>query len=310
MKKSIQISILLLWSFTLVLNAQSVCDIGNFQNNTNLFDNGADPVAPINFLYKYSATQQIYTSAELLSVANSEITKIKFKCKPDDWYSYEYDCAVKIYFVETAQSQYVKNTEDKYEWISVSNNDLVYSGNLTLDFQTPTTYEQDMVLEFDLTTAFSYQNQNLMVMVVQEAPECLDISSSASFYAYPQNVSGLPYRTLYYCNDNTTLSDPYPTVSASALRELPSAEFTYIPDTETNVPENTNTDIKVVLNKTNVEIQNAKGYATSVYDLSGKLLISQLIDSERELLHINTSGMYIITLNSQNDVIVKKVFVD
>ncbi len=112
---------------------------------------------PVNMYYYNSLTQQIYTVEELGSDA-AAIERIDFYCSSLANYQRHFD----IYMVSTTKSSF-DNTTD---WITVTNADLVYSGDVTIAagwnifvLDNPFIYDglSNMALIVD-ATASSYQN--------------------------------------------------------------------------------------------------------------------------------------------------------
>lgn len=205
------------------LSAQTIIDVGGFDTSEDMFEGSVFEKAPINYMYKYSCTQQIYTADELAAMEGMKIVSIKFRCWPDDYDAHSYTNDLRIYLKEVDYSEYVKQG-DKYVWERVEEGDLVYTGAQEIDFQTATYNGEDIEMEFVLDKPFAFWGGHLMVMVVQQAPECLE-STYTDFYCYPGNVLGKPYTTLYACDDSSTLDTPYPTGTESALKQRAVVKF-------------------------------------------------------------------------------------
>ena len=104
--------------------------------------------------YNYSLSQQIYT-AEELGGASGSIGSIAFY---NDGTTQTRN--LDIYMVNTSKASFTSNTD----WITVTANDKVFSGNVTLTVGTWTT--------ITLTTPFEYSGGNIAIMVDDNTQSC------------------------------------------------------------------------------------------------------------------------------------------
>lgn len=96
--------------------------------------------------YNYSISQQIYT-AEELGGASGSISSIAFY-NDGTTQTRNFD----IYMVNTNKTSFTSNTD----WIAVTANDKLFSGNVTLTAGTWTT--------ITLTTSFDYSGGNIVIL--------------------------------------------------------------------------------------------------------------------------------------------------
>lgn len=202
-------------------------DVGGIDTSEDKFEGSVFEKAPVNFAYTYSFTQQIYTREELTAMAGREVTSMRMRVFTEDYMTYDYSHDIKIYFKEVDYDEFVKSETGLFFFEPVAESELVFTGNQEIDFQSHA-FVDDIELVFDLAAPFAYGGKDLLITVVKESPEAAqDIFND--FYCYPVNVTGMPYRTLFACDDVSTLSTPYPTkmsTSYTALKQRAVIEFT------------------------------------------------------------------------------------
>ena len=174
------------WTNTVSFTTNELCPEGKIcvgngtATNSNL---------PTNTYYNNSLTQQIYTAAEL--GAGDTIVSVDF------YSTVAITRNVDIYMVSTTKSSFTSNTD----WIPVTENDRVFSGNVnfvandwtTIDFSNSFTYNgtNNVVLVFDDNTG-TYQNGPTFRTFTSEANQSIYVRSDGTNYnpATPTNYSG------------------------------------------------------------------------------------------------------------------------
>jgi len=123
--------------------ARAQVNIGDVESATN------DTYLPMNSLYEYSYTQQIYT-AEEIGIAGTINAITLWMYGAADLYEIPFD----IYMVETDKASFASNSD----WVTVTSGDIVYSGSITAHNTEVEAYT------FTLTTPFAYSGAgNLMI---------------------------------------------------------------------------------------------------------------------------------------------------
>lgn len=133
--------------------------------------------------YNYSLSQQIYT-AEELGGASGSISSIAFY-NDGTTQTRNFD----IYMVNTNKASFTSNTD----WITVTTNDKVFSGNVTLTAGTWTT--------ITLTTPFEYSGSNIAIMVDDNTGSCS--SSNQHVQCKVFNTTENQNQSLYTYRDGT-----------------------------------------------------------------------------------------------------------
>lgn len=150
---------------------------------------------PSHSYYKYSLTQQIYTASEIEEAGGSAgtINSIAFynggSSKTRNF---------SIYLVNTDKESFSSATD----WITVSSNDLVFSGNVDMTANVWTT--------IIFSNPFSYDGGNLAVIVDDNTGN--DVSGMACRIITPSPSST---QTIYYRNDSTNPDPTNPTISGT-----------------------------------------------------------------------------------------------
>ena len=146
-----------------------------------------DKNVPTYVYYKYSVTQQIYTSEDLQGVSGS-ISSIKFK----NFLGSQVNIRnIDIYMLNTEKTDF----SDKI-FINIDESATkVFSGNITFDASLDWT-----IINFDVP--FDYDGtKNLLLCVVDNTGTDSGITSNANaFYVFPE--TDYKYRTLYHYRDN------------------------------------------------------------------------------------------------------------
>ena len=110
---------------------------------------GNDTYLPMNSLYEYSYSQQIYTADEIGTAGTINAITI-WMYGAADLYTIPFD----IYMVETDKESFTSTTD----WESVTSGDIVYSGSVTVHNTTAEAYT------FELATPFAYSGTgNLLI---------------------------------------------------------------------------------------------------------------------------------------------------
>ncbi len=139
------------------------------------------PYLPSYSYYNYSISQQIYTAEELGGVSGS-ISSIAFY-NDGTTQTRNFD----IYMVNTNKTSFTSNTD----WIAVTANDKLFSGNITLTAGTWTT--------ITLTTSFDYSGSNIAILVDDNTQSCS--SSNQHVQCRVFNTTGNQNQSLYSYRD-------------------------------------------------------------------------------------------------------------
>ena len=152
---------------------------------------------PMNSLYNYSYTQQIYTAEEIGQAGTiSAITVWLYG--NDNLYEMPYD----IYMVETDKETFESNTD----WITVAESDKVCTGTVTVHNTEAEAYT------FKLDTPFEYSGTgNLVVCFLNKTGMW---TSGLNGMVFGANTD--PVRSIYFRNDNTLVDPTNPTVTATS----------------------------------------------------------------------------------------------
>ena len=152
-----------------------------------------DANLPTHSYYKYSLTQQIYTAAEIEDAGGGAgtINSIAFfnggSAKTRNF---------SVYLVNTDKDSFSNATD----WITVSANDLVFSGNVDMTANVWTT--------ITFSNPFSYDGGNLAVVVD-------DNTSSYSSGLSCRTFTASSTQSIYYRNDDTNPDPTNPTISGT-----------------------------------------------------------------------------------------------
>ena len=149
---------------------------------------GNDTYLPMNSLYNYSYSQQLYTADEIGTAGTINAITIWMYGNAD-----LYEIPFDIYMVETDKESFTSTTD----WVSVTSGDIVYSGSVTVHNTTAEAYT------FELATPFAYSGTgNLMIAFDNNCGQWKGGLNGKVFTA----TDGV-LRSLYYRDDNTNV-DP------------------------------------------------------------------------------------------------------
>ena len=143
--------------------------------------------------YMYSLTQQLYTAEELGGIAGT-INSIAFY-NDGTTQTRNFD----IYMVNTNKTSFSSKTD----WVAVTTNDLVFSGNVTMTKGTWTT--------ITFTTPFDYDGTNIAIMVDDNTNSASSSGSHAQYLTF--DVSN--YQSIYSYSDGTNYNPFNPPTSGS-----------------------------------------------------------------------------------------------
>ena len=143
MKKFLLFLMFAMFCIPWAANAQTTVEIGDLETATN------DSYLPMNSLYEYSYSQQIYTADEIGTAGT--ITAITIWLYGNaDLYEIPFD----IYMVETDKESFTSTSD----WAAVTSGDIVYSGSVTVHNTEAQAYT------FTLTRPFTYSGTgNLLI---------------------------------------------------------------------------------------------------------------------------------------------------
>ena len=160
---------------------------------------------PSDVYFKHSLTQQIFTAEEI--GATGTIMSIDFK------YNYYDDPtrSLNIYFVQTDKTSYDNNTD----WIAVTNDDLVFSGQVT--FNDYGYYNSNYVgwTTIELNKAFAYDGESNLAIVVDDNTGSYIASSNRTFMSYVATNQALTVRSDEVDFDPANPSDYEGTIQSS-----------------------------------------------------------------------------------------------
>ena len=204
------------YSFEVVGEANYVANFQAFNNSFVVGEGtGTDPFLPSFAYYSYTLSQQIYTADEI-HMGSGEISSVSFF---NAGYSMTRNYAV--YLVNTSKTSFDNN----YDWITVSENDKVFDGSVTLNsgqwttiyFSTPFVYDgsSNIALIMDDNTGSWYDEMSCRVFEA-EGNQAMYVYSDYTNYD-PYNPSGY-YGTQLSVKNEIVLGTPsYDfTVSVSA----------------------------------------------------------------------------------------------
>ena len=165
--------------------------IGDLEGATN------NSYLPMNSLYNYSYTQQIYTADEIGQAGTINAITL-WMYGNANLYEMPYD----IYMVETSKEAFASTTD----WIPVTASDMVYSGTVTVHNTEAEAYT------FTLDTPFEYSGTgNLVVCFLNKTGQW---ASGLNGMVFGENTD--PTRSIYYRNDYTLVDPTNPAITATA----------------------------------------------------------------------------------------------
>ncbi len=189
MKKILLFLMFALFCIPWAANAQMQVTIGDLDGATN------NSYLPMNSLYNYSYTQQIYTAEEI--GMGGTITSITIWMYGN---ANLYEMPFTIYMVETDKDAFSGNTD----WVTVTAADAVYSGSVTVHNTEAQAYT------FELSTPFEYTGAgNLLIAFNNTTGQWKSGLNGKVFGA-----SGDPVRAIYARQDSGAYDPFNPTFSA------------------------------------------------------------------------------------------------
>ena len=263
MKKLLLIAAL---AMTLMANAQTIT-IGD--------DTSLSNTTPINSLYNYSITEQIYLASEIEFAGY--IKSVRFRIA----YSYNTECTndIVVYMKHVSKSAFTSPSD--YEPLTTDN--IVYSGPWTIPANT------DGWIAIDFDTPFAYNGTDNLLIAIDENSDDFNIR----YFMY----SGANSTVLSYFSD-TQNPDPYDISSFAGIREVSSqrSNIKLVFGQVEGVVENSLNTIAVYPNPTEgllyldgIDQENVK-----VYDVTGRLVMQANYDGQLNISPLER-GFYFIT---------------
>ncbi|MBR4155515.1 MAG: fibronectin type III domain-containing protein, partial [Bacteroidales bacterium] len=157
---------------------------------------GSNKNVPTYTYYNYSFSQQIYTAEEMQELAGS-ITSIAFIQTKAGAYTRSFS----VYMQNIEKSTFTST----YDWIPVSEADLVYTGSVEFPNQA------GGWIEMELQTPFEYTGGNLLVCVADNTGSYT--SSGCEFDVYQTSA----YQTIYTYRDNAVYDITNPGAAKSTI---------------------------------------------------------------------------------------------
>ena len=157
-------------------------------------------------LYNYSFTQQIYTAAELGGQADV-ISAIAFRQYKDNTAPAR---NIDVYMLNTNKSTFSSNTD----YVTVSNTDLVYSGNL--EFKSAGDW-----ITLNLTKNFEYTGGNIIICVNDKTGTYTN--TATQYYVYKTDG----YRCLAYYRDGAPYTPTAPDGTSKVLAKVNQINITF-----------------------------------------------------------------------------------
>ena len=186
--KLILFLMLALFGSTSFLRADEVT-VGNLEGASS------NSYLPMNSLYNYSYTQQIYTAQEIGMEGTINSITLWLKGNAD-----LHTLPITIYMVETNKAAFTSNTD----WVTVTSSDIVYTGSLTVH---NTGYQS---YTFVLSNPFTYSGSGNLLIAVNNT--CGQWKSGFNGMVFGETSD--PVRSIYVRQDASAY-DPYtPTFSA------------------------------------------------------------------------------------------------
>lgn len=157
-------------------------------------------------LYNYSFTQQIYTAAELGGQADV-ISAIAFRQYKDNTAPAR---NIDVYMLNTNKSTFSSNTD----YVTVSNTDLVYSGNL--EFKSAGDW-----ITLNLTKNFEYTGGNIIICVNDKTGTY--VNTATQYYVYKTDGN----RCLAYYRDGAPYTPTAPEGTSKVLAKVNQINITF-----------------------------------------------------------------------------------
>jgi hypothetical protein len=205
LKKSLCLVSVFVMLLTEKSNSQTTATVGTGTLNTYNF--------PVNSLYGFSYTQQIYT-ASLISAAGGTptagaIRKIRFSMASGGFSFGNDNCT--FYMGHTTKTSFTSTTD----WIPVSGLTTVFSGTVTYP-------SSPGWVEITLTTPFIWDGTSNIVIAADE-----NASSYTCCNYFNYTSSGTDFRALHYRNDFTNPNPSSPPTASGRSSFFPNAQFVF-----------------------------------------------------------------------------------
>ena len=253
-------------AMTLMANAQTIT-IGD--------DTSLSNTTPINSLYNYSITEQIYLASEIEFAGY--IKSVRFRIA----YSYNTECTndIVVYMKNVSRSTF--SSPSDYEPLTSA--DRVYSGPWTIPANT------DGWMSIDFDTPFYYNGTDNLLIAIDENSDDFNIR----YFMY----TGANNTVLSYFSD-TQNPDPYDISSFAGIREVSSqrSNIKLVFGQVEGVDDNSLNTIAVYPNPTNglLYLDGIDQDNVRVYDVTGRLVMQSNYDGQLDLSRLER-GIYTVT---------------
>lgn len=272
--------------------AQSEVTIGSLNGATE------NSYLPVNTLYNYSYSQQIYTAAEIGRAGT--IDSITFWLLALHDY---YTTPITIYMVELDKETFISNTD----WVTVTEDDIVCTDTLNVVHCTiPETYT--IVLD----TPFVYSGTGNLLIAVNNT--CGIWNSGLRGMTFSDGSGA--QRAIYARRDGNIAYDPYePTFNALEVSDSRNVITLYItlanPSSIGDPADDTNVSIFPNPASGNVVVSGIEGEATvTVVDMNGRTVFTtQANESTTIDLAGFAQGAYLVRISSGQTLVTRKLVV-
>ncbi len=157
----------------------------------------ANTYLPMNSLYNYSYTQQIYTAEEIGMSGTINSITVWMYGNTD-----LYEMPMTIFMMEVDKEAFSGNTD----WVTVTEADIVYTGSVTVHNTTAEAYT------FELTTPFVYTGTSNLLIAVNNTTGSWKSGLNGMVFG----TSGDPVRAIYARQDGGAYNPYNPTFSANS----------------------------------------------------------------------------------------------
>lgn len=194
------------------VQAQQTFSLGDYDTTTEHFQGSIGQKAPFDFDYKYSRSQQLYTTEDLNGLEGKEITEIRMRVYNQDGMIYvdDYSVNLRLYLTNTEITEFKKKEgENKYRWHDIDKEkDLCATMTFSGSFMDELSEDFEIVIKLD--KPFLYTGKSMLMTMEAEANQALGEVSQTyiDFYCYPKNVSGKPITTIYKADDSKNVATP------------------------------------------------------------------------------------------------------
>ncbi|MBQ7420838.1 MAG: hypothetical protein IJV27_01635 [Prevotella sp.] len=184
----------------LSMSAQKTLTLGGFDDeavaNTisnnlkqNAYDGSNKSVAPVNYNYKYSGCQTIYTKSELAEMAGGAISAVKFKLydlqsafgSSEEGYGSSLYPSFKLYVQELETDAFQKEDNDELWYTFDANNPQASLEDYEQTFYYYTYKDEYQELTFNFPTPYEYQGKDLLITIVKECADVPDADGNFTF---------------------------------------------------------------------------------------------------------------------------------